>query len=419
MTSPISTMAFHTDAANQMDALETALSQTQQQLSSGLKLQNAADDPVGMSQVNQLNMQLSASQQYVTNSDTANSNLQLEAQSLTDATNLLQSASGLAIQANNSSLNSSQLQDIATQLQQQLQQLVGIANSTNSNGDYLFAGTASTTVPFSQTGLAVSYNGSQQASQVQISSNQRISGSDAGSNVFMNLPAGNGTFVTAAGGANTGTAWIDPGTVTNASQWSAAAQNGPYTISFSASTDPNAPAGSMVYSVTDTNGNPVTDSSGNPLTDIAFTSPGVIAFNGVQTTVTGSPAAGDTFTVQPAGTSSAFSSLSSLITALQNPNLTHGQLTTILGTVQSQISGAMSSLDGVQASVGARINAIGSAQTAAQSAQTSLQTNISSLQDVDYAQATTQLSTEELALQAAQESYASISKLSLFNYLQG
>jgi flagellin-like hook-associated protein FlgL len=44
--------------------------------------------------------------------------------------------------------------------------------------------------------------------------------------------------------------------------------------------------------------------------------------------------------------------------------------------------------------------------------------SVSSLQNVDYAAATTQLSTQELALQAAQESYASIAKMSLFNYLQ-
>jgi flagellar hook-associated protein 3 FlgL len=42
---------------------------------------------------------------------------------------------------------------------------------------------------------------------------------------------------------------------------------------------------------------------------------------------------------------------------------------------------------------------------------------VSGLQDVDYAAAVTKLSSQELTLQAAQESYASIAKLSLFNYL--
>jgi flagellin-like hook-associated protein FlgL len=42
---------------------------------------------------------------------------------------------------------------------------------------------------------------------------------------------------------------------------------------------------------------------------------------------------------------------------------------------------------------------------------------VSQLSNVDYTAAVTQLSTQELALQAAQESYASIARLSLFNYI--
>ena len=50
--------------------------------------------------------------------------------------------------------------------------------------------------------------------------------------------------------------------------------------------------------------------------------------------------------------------------------------------------------------------------------QTTMAASVSGIQNVDYAQATTQLSAQELALQAAQESYASIAKLSLFTYVQ-
>jgi flagellar hook-associated protein 3 FlgL len=67
--------------------------------------------------------------------------------------------------------------------------------------------------------------------------------------------------------------------------------------------------------------------------------------------------------------------------------------------------------------VGSRVNVITSAQSSAQTQQTNLQSSVSSLQDVDYAAAVTQLNTEEVSLQAAQESYASLAKLSLFNYL--
>ena len=56
---------------------------------------------------------------------------------------------------------------------------------------------------------------------------------------------------------------------------------------------------------------------------------------------------------------------------------------------------------------------------AATALQTNLTVSVSQLSDTDYASAITKLNTEEVSLQAAQESYASISKLSLFNYIQG
>jgi flagellar hook-associated protein 3 FlgL len=393
----VSTLGFQNNASQQMQTLESEISQTQQELSTGIALQSASDNPAAMAQVNQLDVQISASQQYQTNGSALNSNLTLEEQSLSDATNVMQSARGLAVEANNPALTSAQRVDISTQLQQLLQQLVSTANSTDSNGNYLFAGEASTTQPFAQSGNSVAYNGSNSVSQVQISSNQRVSSSDAGANVFMNIPAGNGTFTTAVGASNTGTATIDAGTVTNSSQW----VPDTYTISFTDPTD---------YTVT--------NSAGTNVGGGTFTSPGSIAFNGISTTVTGTPAAGDTFTVAAAGTSSAFNTLSSLITTLNNPNLTSAQISTQVGTALEQIDGAVNNFGEVSASVGARINAITAANTTGQSQQTTMTASVTTLQEVDYTAATTQLSSEELALQAAQESYASIAKLSLFNYLQ-
>ncbi len=395
---PISTLTFRTNALDSMEALSAAISKTQEQLSTGKSFQTAADNPTGMAQVNQLDMELSASQQYVSNGNLASANRNLENQALTDATNLLQSARDLAVQANNSSLSAVQRQDIATQLNQQLQQLVAIGNRTDSNGNYLFSGHAAGTQPFVQNGSSVSYAGSDQVSQLQIGENQRISGGDTGSSVFMSLPAGNGTFTTAVGGANTGTASIGPGNVTNPSQW----VPDTYTITFTDATD---------YKVTNSSGATVTTGTYDATTG------GTVSFNGIQVTLAGNPASGDTFTVAPAGQSSAFATLSGLITTVSSPTLNAGQTATQISQSLEQIDTALNNIGNVQASVGGRINAVTASQASAQSRQTSLTTSVSSISDTDYAAATTQLSSEEVALQAAEESYASLSKLSLFNYV--
>jgi flagellar hook-associated protein 3 FlgL len=397
----ISTTTIQNDAVSQMDALQAALSETEQQLSTGLKVQNASDDPTGMSQVNQMNVEVSASTQYVTNSNTAQTNLQLEEQALSNASNVMQNVNTLAVEANNSSLSAAQRSNIATELQQDLNSLVSIGNSTDSNNNYLFGGYANTSAPFTQSGNTISYNGSSSVIQVQISENQSISTGDTGATAFMNVPTGNGTFTTAAASTNTGSASIGGGTVTDPTTW--AAGTGNYTISF---TDANGD-----YTVTDGNGNTVASGT--------YTDGDTISFAGAQVTLEGTPASGDSFTIAPAGTTSAFSAISNLITTLNSTSLNSGQLTTQINSAVQQVQNSITNFSNVSASVGSRLNAITTAQSTASSEQTSLKTNISDITDVDYAAATTQLSTEELALQAAEESYASIGKMSLFQYLSG
>jgi flagellar hook-associated protein 3 FlgL len=394
----IATITFQQNATSQMQDLQAALAKTQNDLATAKKLHSAADDPAAMAQVNQLNVQLSASQQYVTNGNYASSNLKLEEQALSDATNVLQRVRDLAIQANNATLPAAQRQNIATQLTQELQTLLAIGNRVDGGGNYLFAGNASGTVPFSQSGNTVTYSGSSSVSQVQISPNQRISSGDTGAAAFMSIPAGNGTFTTAGAATNTGTGSIGAGTLVTPGAWIPDT----YTISFTSPT---------TYSVT--NSANVVVATGN-----AFKDGDSIAFNGIQVPITGTPAAGDTFTVAKAGNASAFSTLQGLITTLSSSALSAAQISSQIGGALQQIDNAMTNMNNVSASVGARINSITASQSTARTVQTNLTISVSQLSDVDYAAAITQLNTEQLSLQAAQQSYATIARLSLFNYIK-
>jgi flagellar hook-associated protein 3 FlgL len=394
----IATITFQQNATNQMGNLQSDLAKTQNDLATGTRLHTAADDPAAMSQVNSLNVQMSASQQYVTNGNYATSTLQLEEQAMSDATNTLQSARDLAIQANDPALSAAQRADIAAQLTQQLQDLMSIGNRVDGSGNQLFAGTASGSVPFVMNGTTVAYLGSDKVSQIQVGPNQRLSAGDTGASVFMNIPAGNGTFTTSGAATNTGTGSIGVGTVTNAAAW----VPDTYTIAFTSPTD---------YTVTNSTGTVVA-------TVNSFKDGDSISFNGVQIPLTGTPAAGDSFTVAKAGTASAFDTLQSLVTTLNDTTLNSAQISSRIGGALRQIDNAISNMTNVSAAVGARINSITSSQGAAQALQTNLTTAVSQLSDTDYAAAITKLNTEEVSLQAAQQSYASISQLSLFKYLQ-
>ncbi len=393
----ISTLTFQTNALAQMEALETALARSQTELSTSKKLLSAADNPGAMAQVNELSAQLSASQQHVSNGNAVTSQLQLEQNALTSATTALQSARDLAIQGNNSALTLSDRQNLVAQLQQLQQSLLAAANARDAGGNYLFGGTASGAPPFVLNSTAVSYLGNDQVNQVQISPDHSVSVGDAGSAVFMSLPAGNGTFTTAVGGANGGNASIDPGSVTDAGAW----VPDTYTVAFSTPGQ---------YQVTNSGGAVVASGS--------YVSGQAVTFNGIQVTISGTPAAGDQFSVAPAGSASVFSTIAGLITTLSSSTLSNAQVTSQVGGALQQIDTALNNLGTVQAGVGGRLNAISASAASAQTQQTNIQTSVSQLSDVDYAAAVTKLSSQELALQAAQESYASIAKLSLFDYLR-
>ncbi len=393
----ISTLTFQTNALAQMEALETALSRSQTELSTSKKLLSAADNPAAMAQVNELNAQLSASQQHVSNGNAVTSRLQLEQNALSSATTALQSARDLAIEGNNSSLTATDRQNLVAQLQQLQQSLLATANSRDAGGSYLFGGTASSAPPFVASGAAVSYLGNDQVNQVQVSPDHSVSVGDAGSTVFMNLRAGNGTFTTAAAAANTGTGSVDTGSVTNPGAW----VPDTYTVSFSSASQ---------YQVTNGAGTVVASGS--------YVSGQAVAFAGVQVTVSGAPAAGDQFTVAPAGNASVFSTIAGLIATLGSGTLSSAQIATQVGGAIQQLDTALDKLGTVQAGVGGRLNAISASAASAQTQQTNITTAVSQLRDVDYAAAVTKLSSQELALQAAQESYASIAKLSLFDYLR-
>ncbi|HEX4024351.1 MAG TPA: flagellar hook-associated protein FlgL [Steroidobacteraceae bacterium] len=400
----ISTSMLNDMAVNGILQDESALSITENQLSTGLSINTPADNPVGAVQLLQLNNTNTQYQQYISNGQSANANLTLEQTALSSSTTTLQSIRDLVVQANSATNNTSDLQSIATQIQQLEQQLLGTANGQNAQGQYLFAGYSVGTQPFVRgSSGSVSYVGDSGASSVPLDGGTSVQTGDPGSSVYMNIPSGNGTFTTAASTSNTGTGVIDAGSVTDASQWTP----DPYTISFSSPTQ---------YTVTDETTGDVVVPDGT----YDSSTGGNITFNGVEIGLSGAPAAGDTFTVAPSSTQSIFNTLDSLVSSLNNAGsgaASRAQLSSSLAESLQQIDQALSQVSTVTTNVGSRISLIGSVNNSLTSQSTTVTTEISNLDSLNYAAATSQYSQEYLALQAAEESYAQLGQLSLFKYL--
>jgi flagellar hook-associated protein 3 FlgL len=379
---------------------QAALAKSQNQVATGKRVQTPSDDPVAAVQLHELARAQSQNQQYDKNSTVVTGRLQLEEQALADAGTVLQRARELVVQANTATLSDGDRKSVATELQARLDELLSIGNRKDSNGEYLFAGYSTAAQPFARGASgSVQYLGDNGARRVEVDSGLQIQDSDPGSQLFMNIPAGNGLFVNAASAANTGSGVIDAGSINNRAAW--VPDN--YTVSFTTPT---------TWQVSDSLGGVV--ASGN------YSSGGAISFNGVQIGISGVPAAGDQFTVSSAGTQDVFTTLDGIIGALQNGASTsaqRAQFNSALNGSLQQLDQANDQLLNVRSQVGARLSTLEDGDSSRQNQYTDLQTAAGQLGDLDYAAAVSKMSQQYVGLQAAQQSFASIGKLSLFNYL--
>jgi flagellar hook-associated protein 3 FlgL len=379
---------------------QAQVSKTQLQMSSGKNVSTPSDNPTAAVQILQLQHSIDLTNTYQTNIGYAQASLNVEESTLSSSNDFLQRIRELAVQANSGVMSNTDLQSIAQEVQQDLQGLVGLANSQDGSGNYVFAGNRTTTQPFSQSGGGFPYSGDQGQRTIQIGANRKVAITDSGYDVFQNIKNGNGTFVTSYGSANTGSGVISAGQVTDPGAW----VPDTYTLTFLTPT---------TYEVR--------DSSAALVASGSYQSDAAISFNGAQVSVSGAPAAGDTYTISPSANQDVFATVQKLATTL-NTGITdatsRANFSSDINQVLVSIDQAMNNLTNVRATIGARQNAIDNQQSANSDLITASQTAQSALQDLDYTSAATRLSQQTLALQAAQQSFVKMQNLSLFNYIQ-
>src|ERR1700674_2833224 len=381
-----------------INTLESNINQTQNQMGSRLQFTTAAQNPTAAGSVNNFNQALAQSQQYGTNATSAQTNLNTEDNALSQVQTQLQALRTLALEANSGTLTNSNRSAIATQAAQIQNSLLALANTQNGNGEYIFGGFAAQTQPFTLSAAGATYNGDQGQRQVQIAAGQTVADGDNGDTVFNQIKTGNGTFAVTPTAANSGTGIVGATTVSNP----AAYDGGTYSITFTAP---------GTYQVT---------KAGVPVTTGTYTDGGTIAFNGVQVTLSGQPATGDSFTLAPSTNQSLFTTVQNLVSALQTGVGTPASSTGLnnsINTAINNIDQALSQTSNVRATVGGRLNSITTQQSVATSQQTQLQQSISKLQSLDYATAITTLDQQNTTLSAALQAYTLTQGLTLFKYL--
>jgi flagellar hook-associated protein 3 FlgL len=389
---------MHTSALQGILDRNAALVKTQNQISTGKRINSPADDPSGAVRARDIDRALAESQQFGRNSDAVTNRLTYEEQTLSDMTNLLQRVRDLTVQGANATVDEGSRNALAQEVQARLDDLVAIANRKDANGEYLFSGFKTLTQPFAKSGTAVQYAGDLGVRFVQTSPTQKIADGHSGYDVFLNVVNGNGTFVTGANAANTGSGIVDSGSVTNPTAW--VPDN--YSVHFTSAT---------AYEVL--------DGSNNVVTTGTYTSGGAIAFNGVQLSISGTPAANHRFSVTPSSSEDMFTTLQKRVTTLGRPGITQAdkaQLSTEMGATLTQLDRALDHVSSTRSDVGSRLSVLQETTDSREDREVDLNKGLSELRDLDYAEAITRLNVQLVGLQAAQSTYTKMAQLSLFDY---
>jgi len=395
----ISTANAYNHSLDSLIDRQSRLSATQEQMTTGKRVNHASDDPAAMGRAERAlaaEARSTANQRAV---DASSNAMLLTESALADSGSLLQTAREALVAAGNASYSDAERSGVADQLASLREQLFAVANRTDGAGNFLFGGQGSNQPPFIDASGGVQFQGTSGVVQAA-SGDEALPLTMDGEGTWMRARTGNGVFEATAVTSN-GTGWIDRGTVVNP----AALTGSTYRIDFQVA------GTTTTYSV-------LKDGLPTAQTNVAYAAGQAIQIDGMSSTVSGAPANGDSFQLAPATpTLSVFDTLDKAIKDLRNPTRT--------GTRVAQTNAVnLSNLDQVlnqalvgRAQVGALMNRIDGVTERLAALKLSSQTERSHAEDLDMVQAISSFSNQQTGYDAALKAYSMVQKLSLFNYV--
>ena len=396
--SRISTTNITTRAIDAMLRQQSKVADTQLQISTGRRVLTPSDDPASASRVLGLDQALETVQQYQSNINRVQSRLETEEGVLKGATNLLQRVSELAVYGNNDTLSTADTTAIAAEVRQHLDQLYSMANTRDSNGEYIFAGYQSGTKPFTNPAIgSYAYEGDLGQRQLQISPDRQVADSDSGFGLFVNVETA--AFAEITGIATTDLNAIADGDITI----DGGNGNGPVSIgALPAATTAAERAQQLADAV-----NGVQERSGvrAMVSGVDTLDLSAVGGSGI-TLVTPTTTVTEPTTTTPRNV---FETLYQLASELENNQPVDRYI--------DDVHLALDSVIDTRAAVGGRLNSIDEQHEVNADLELSLESNKSEEEDLDFAEAIARFELQMTALQAAQQSYVKIKGLSLFDYI--
>lgn len=385
------------------------LSDIQQQLASGKKLLRPSDDPVGAAQVIRLTEEIDLIAQYKKNSNLLTNSLEQEETVLSSVNNSINRARVLMIQSGNGIVSTSDRKAIAIEIGQIRDQIFDLMNSRNPSGEYIFAGFQSASPAFSfnasATGNKYSFEGDGGQNDIQVSDTISLQMNNSGQDVFENVLARLKSTITGTVGATSaslevqGQSAFDKFHINNYDAVNAA--NNEFQVSIIS------PTQAQITNV----------GTGAVLDTVDFLSGSALLYKGLEFNIEGTT--GDTVNFQlefPAKKNIA-ETLNNFVIALNNQDIGDGAFDNALSDALIGVDNSLTSISNSISKIGGRVNVADSVLASNLDLEIANKSARSNIEEVDYAEAVSELSRQETALQAAQATFARVTGTSLFDFI--
>lgn len=388
---------FQTGVEN-LQRRQREMTQAQEQLTSGKRVQRASDDPTAAGRAERALAVISRSDANQRALEASRNAMTLTEGALADAADLMQQAREALMAAGNASYSDAERLGVAQKLAGIRSQLLAVSNRSDGAGGYLFAGQGSGQSPFVDAAGGVQYRGT--GGEVVVASEESLPVTVDGGLAWLQARTGNSVFETRSVSASG--AWIDSGRVTDPS----ALTGSTYTVTFTPG------AGGMTFSV---------QQDGNPtvLTDVPFVSGRAIDIDGMSFNISGTPLATDSFEIVPSTpTLSVFNVFDQAIEELSTPLRTGAAVTQTVQRALRDVDASSLSLQALRSAVGENLSRADSVEGRVESLKFFGESERSAAEDLDMVKAISDFQARQTGYDAALQTYTIVQRMSLFEYLR-
>lgn len=398
---------------------QQGVANAQERVTTGKKYLSTSESPSAYSQASLYTNKIQMNEQYTKNINQLNGRLETEESILQSINTTIQAAQELTIRAGNGAMSQTDLETIAGELKELQKSLVNLMNSQSEDGKYIFSGYQDSTQSYSfNSGTGkYEYQGDQGQHSVTIAQGVEVKSSDNGFSTFekvdarLNVASNTGTV----GGTITG------GTVYVKNQAdfdkfhqanydlspTATVADNSFQVELVAGVNPGDPD---TYVINDGYGNPITPAVTGEYTGEP------IEYAGMEFKLEGTAPGTFEFELEAPHKENVLNTMQNLITSL-NSSLEGDELHDALADGLNQLQNASEQVVFTQSSLGARMIVVERVADSNSALDINNKANKASLVEVDMAEAISELTKQETALQASQATFGRLANLSLFDYL--